>query len=915
MLDFRLLGPVEAHCDGTGVDLGPPKRRTVLAMLLLADGALVTTDRLGEALWHERPPTHARTAVQGHISQLRRQLHPTGRAAIVTAGDGYLLRTPADRVDARRFRTGVQEARRHHRGAPASAVPVLRGALRLWRGPALAGLRPTPLIASLAAELEESRLIAVEELGQALTAAGLAEEAVGLLRGPAGRHPLRESLVAPLLDALLATDRQAAAIALYHDTARRLADELGVDPGPAMTGAYARILAAPGATAGTGSGTSSGTGPGSGEHTEAPAGPARQTEAPAGPARPADAPPPLLLPRSPAGFTGRPRELAALDAVLAAPADAPVCLVTGPAGVGKSALVAHWAQHAAHAFPDGVLFARLGGFAGTVPAADPVFVLRDFLVALGIRPDDVPRNPVAAESLYRTLLRHRRVLVVLDDALNHGQVRPLLPGAAGCATVVTSRDRLEGLIAGDCARPLLIDRLGPEEGAALLAGVLGADRVAAEPDAVAHLVRLCDGLPLALRLTAARLALRPERPLRRAAEELHDERQRLALLAAGDLDLASVLRAGVAQLPAAAAELLGLLAHHLGPDIDLGAAAALPAAAPGETWAALERLVAANLLEERADGRYALHDLVRLYARTLRPAPDPRRILPLLDHYLCGALAASGAAVAGSQPCCALPADVHRPAVEADFADRAAAMAWYATERSTLVAAVGAAADAHHHDRAWRLAVLLWPLVVQQPEVQWDAPLGRALDSAVALGDADAESRVRTLLGWVLTEQGRHEEAARHLESAPDLARRAGDTEGEAIATANLAQLHDRLGDPARAGRGYERAQLLARDAGSPQTHMLTTYHLARHHLNDGRPAEALALARHGLDLAPAEQVPARRAMLTDLCGQALLRLGRPAEAAEHFSCAARLAEQDGFTADAAEYRARAAEAGRPGRA
>ncbi|GAA2260153.1 BTAD domain-containing putative transcriptional regulator [Kitasatospora cystarginea] len=889
MLEFRLLGPVELHRDGAGVHLGPPKRRTVLAMLLLADHALVTTDRLAEALWHEQPPKHAKTTIQGHISHLRRLLHPTGDATIVTAGDGYLLRTPADRIDARRFQAAVLETRLGH-STPASTVPALRQALALWHGPALAGLCTTPLIASLAAELEEARLNAVEVLGQALTTEHLAEEAVFLLRGPANRNPLRESLVAPLLDALLATDRQAEAIELYHRTARLLADELGVNPGPAMARAYARILAAPDAA----------------PHTAAP------VESP-GPAT--DVLRPLLLPRSPAGFTGRERELAVLDDAVKPTRDAPLCLVTGPAGVGKSALVAHWAQHAATAFPDGVLFARLGGFAGTVPAADPASVLRDFLVALGTRPDDVPQNTATAESLYRALLRYRRVLVLLDDALSYDQVRPLLPGATGCATVVTSRNRLESLVAADCARPLLLDRLGPRQGAALLTGVLGSDRVDAEPGAVGCLVRLCDGLPLALRLTGARLAMRPERSLREAAEELYDERQRIALLAVDDVDLASVLRASVAHLPPAAADLLGLLAHHFGPDTDLGAVAALTAATPADARAALERLLAANLLEERAHGRYALHDLVRLFARTLGPVPGPERVLPLLDHYLCGALAASAVAVAGSQPCCRLPENAHPPAVTPVFTDRAEAMAWYARERQSLVAAVATATSAGHHHRAWRLAVLLWPLVVQQPEAEWEAPLGHALASAAELADADAESRVRTLLGWVLGEKGRLEEAARHLELAPDLARRAGDSEGEAIATANLAQVHERLGRVARAGQGYERAALLARDAGSPQTEMLTTYYLARHHLLNGRPSQALALARHGLGLAPEEQVPARRAMLTDLCGQALVALSRHGEAWEHFHRAGRLAEQDGFAADAAEYYARAAETRTPGRA
>ncbi|MEU3569930.1 BTAD domain-containing putative transcriptional regulator [Kitasatospora sp. NPDC036755] len=739
LLDFRMLGPVEVHHNGTAVDLGPPKRRTVLAVLALAHGSLVTVDRLTDALWHERPPTHAKTTIQGHVSRLRRLVHPTGGATIETVGDGYLLHAPTEGIDVRRFRDAVSASRRDHTlqapAAPDSAVPTLRRALALWRGPALTGLCDTPLITSAAAELEESRLSAVENLGHALTCEHRAEDAVAVLRGPVDRHPLRESLVAALLDALLAADRQAAAIRLYHRTARLLADELGVSPGPALARSYARILA----------------GPQPGEHTlPAPRTQPSPRSSPRSLSRPADLPEavlpetahpeaarpvadgvrrPFLLPRRPAGFRGREHELDRLDEAVAPTRDAPVCLVTGPAGIGKSALVAHWAQRAATAFPDGVLFARLDGFVGTAPAADPAFVLRDFLVALGTRPDDLPHSPAAAESRYRELLRDRRVLVLLDDALSYDQVRPLLPDAAGCASVVTSRNRLESLIAADCARPLLLDRLEPRQGAALLADVLGPERVEAEPSAVRRLVWLCDGLPLALRLTGARLATRPERSLREAAEEMRDERQRLALLAAGEFDLASVLRASVGQLPPEAAELLHLLAHHAGPDADLGAVTALAGGDPAAVRAALNRLITANLLEERAQGRYALRDLVRLFARTLGPAPDPDRLLRLLDHYLCGALAA--AAVAG--PGGGLPEDVRPPAGAPAFADRAEAMAWYARERRNLVAAVAAAAAAGHHGRVWRLAALLWPLVIQQTKGEWAAPLGHALASAVQL--------------------------------------------------------------------------------------------------------------------------------------------------------------------------------------
>ncbi|WP_371515571.1 BTAD domain-containing putative transcriptional regulator [Kitasatospora sp. NBC_01300] len=926
MLEFRLLGPVEVRRDGQFVEIGPPKRRTLLAMLLLANDALVTNDRLTDALWGEQPPRHAKTVIQGHVSQLRRLLHPVGPVTIATACDGYLLQTPADRIDGERFRAAVAEARTGD-GAPAG-IPELRKALALWRGPALAGLCGTPPVVAAAAELEEARLGAVEELGQALTAGRRAEEAVAVLRGPADRHPLRESLVALLLDALLSTNRQAEAIELYHRTARLLGDELGVDPGPAMVEAYDRILGPPRAARRR-------------EDTHRPGGPHgqpgglhgqeaadrqeatrrqadahrradghRQADAHRGAGQPGahGLRRPLLLPRRPAGFTGRKRELAALDAAVRHAAhDSPICLVTGPAGIGKSALVAHWAQQASADFPDGVLFARLGGFVDTAPIADPAFVIRDFLGALGIQPDDIPQNTAAAEALYRSLLRNRRLLVILDDALSYDQVRPLLPGAQGCATVVTSRNRLESLVAGDCARPLLLDRLGPGEGEALFARILGPDRVGAEPDAAGRLVRLCDGLPLALRLAAARLAVRPERSLGDAVEELRDGQRRISFLAVDGIDFASVLRVSVDHLPPDAVAVLRLLAHHFGPDIDVAAVAALADDSTAGSRAVLERLVAANLVEERGHDRYALHGLIRLFARSLGPAPGGDRLLPLLDHYLYAALAAASAAVAGSQPCCRLPEDFRTPVSTPVFADREEAMAWYARERRNLVAATAAAAAGRHHHRAWRLALLLWPLVVQQPGADWEAPLGHALGSAVELAEADAESRVRSLLGWVLGQNGRYEEALPHLLRAPDLARRADDTEGEAIATANLAQAREALGDTNLAGLGYERAAQLARRAGSPQTEMLTTYYLARYHLLNERPAKALALAQCALDLAPEDQVVARRAMLLDICGRALATLDRNGEAWHHFDRAGRLAEQDGFNADAADYYARAA--------
>ncbi|EYT84206.1 AfsR family transcriptional regulator, partial [Streptomyces sp. Tu 6176] len=607
----------------------------------------------------------------------------------------------------------------------------------------------------------------------------------------------------------------------------------------------------------------------------------------------ADPPVPQLLPRPPRGFTGRDRELAALGRAVTA-TDAPVCLITGAAGVGKTAFALHWAHQHGAAFPDGRLFADLRGFSDT-PAPDAGTVLREFLLALGVAPQRVPETTAARGALFRTLTDGRRLLVVLDNARSSEQVRPLLPGGDHCVTLVTSRDRLGGLIASDAARPLPLAHLPAADAEALLASVLGEDRIAAEPEAAARLAGLCDGLPLALRVTAARLAQRPQWTLGAMAHELADEHGRLALLDVEDTGVSAALHLTVQQLPEPAARMFRAIGLHTGSDLDRFAASALAGTTPAQAGADLDRLAAAHLLTESVPGRWTPHDLVRLYARHLAPQADPEGLRRLLDHYLFTGLAADAAAEPGSQPCYALPADARRPAATREFDDRSAALAWYAAERPALEGAVAAAAALGLHDRAWRLALVQWPLMLWRITDGWTPLLEAGLASAEHEGDLDAQSRTRALLGWILHEEGRDAEALVHLESAPELAARAGDAISEAIACVNLAAALDATGDSLRAGELMTRAVALADSTCHPATQVLALQHLAQYCLRTGAHEAALAHTLRATELVSPHAVVGR-AQLRILRGEALAGLGRTAEAADEFRQAAAASEAAGFT-------------------
>ncbi|GAA3387633.1 AfsR/SARP family transcriptional regulator [Streptomyces roseoviridis] len=968
-MEFRLLGTVSIAAETGELPLGPAKRRSVLAALLLRANSAVPVDRLIDTVWDEDPPARARTVVQGHVSRLRALFDQGGAGdygvELATHTQAYELRMPEQLLDTHRFDELVQLA--GHQKHPADAVLMLREALALWRGPALTGTVASEPLLVAARALEETRLVTVEQLAAAHGRLGEHAKAAALLRAEAAAHPLRESLAAALMLSLYRAGHQSDALDVYHRTRTQLAEELGVDPGPALRAAYEAVLrglapagqtvpwpeaaygapgphpgpwtdgtsgaAATGAPydglpggghredagpregiphagpAGTGSPgpASSGTGtpglrspgpgfpgaglPGAGASPDggassgdaaSAAGHEDGTAGPAAPAPPA-LPAPDLLPRTPRGFLGRERELAALDAAVDT---ARVALVTGPAGVGKTALALQWAHRRAGDFPDGVLYADLRGFSAD-DGLDALDVLREFLPALGVPPRRIPESPTAAAALYRSLTEDRALLVVLDNVRGADRARPLLPAGAHSATVVTSRLRLGGLVVSELARPVPLGVLGLDESAALLAAAVGTDRVAAEPAAARRLAELCDGLPLALRVTAAQLAARPHWRLADLADELADEQRRLALLSVGGAEedaegagVAAALRLTVQGLPAEAARLFRQMGVAPGTDLDRHAAAALLDGTPAVAAEALDRLCDAHLLSEYAPGRHTVHDLVRLYARSLEPDEDA--LLRLLDHYTLTAMAAARAAEPDDLPCCAAPPDARTPRTAVRFAGRDAALLWYAAERDNLAAAVAAARAAGHHDRAWRLAVLQWPYILWNSHDGWVPLLEDAVDSAARVDDPDAESRARALLGWLLTQDGRLAEALVHLRLAPALAARAGERSSEATALVNLAVALDRTGVTEESLAHTARAAELVRGSGDVMTELLALEHRARQLLAVGDPRGALACAREGLALdgdTVNGLVGIRQSELTATAGAALLDLGRPAEA------------------------------------
>ncbi|MCX4672248.1 NB-ARC domain-containing protein [Streptomyces sp. NBC_01381] len=830
-LEFRLLGPVEALWDGRSLRVGGPKPRALLAALLLRAGHVVPADALVDVVWGEEPPETARALIQTYVSALRRALPEARRGAIETRAPGYVIRPDAGAVDLGRFEElAVAGRRAAAQGDHSAAARLLRDALTLWRGSALGGVGE--VLRSEAVRLDEARRAVLEErIAAELECGGRESELITELKGLVGAHPTNERLRGQLMLALYRVGRQADALAVYEDGRAVLAEELGIDPGPELSRRHGSILRAdPVLLPAEDGGAETG-----------------DVSAPKVPATPRSV---CLLPPAIRDFTGRKAEIAEVVDGLTAPRDATsVVVVSGPAGVGKSALAVKAAHLAMEAFPDGQLYAELQGTGGPLPPGD---VLGRLLRALGAAP---PEHADERADLFRSLVAGRRLLLVLDDAGREAQVRPLLPGSAGCGVLVTSRARLGGLDGARRTDLAVLDEVRSLELLARVTGPQGATDDPAEDAAARRIVTLCGGLPLALRIAGARLTTRRHWTPRVLADRLEDERRRLDELAVGDLEVRASLGLSYESLDHDARTALRRLAV-LGPcDTAPWMVALLVDGAEDEVEEVLERLVDAQLLDwtgtdSAGQSRYRAHDLVRVYAAERAEAEDSVEVrtvavgralaaglrlvervaeeapsgVVVLRPYLGGSASVNrsaggakaewdGTGTQGSGPAAEVGAATTRRALADPFA-------WFEAEADALATAVERAAAFGLHTLACAAATVLCSssFAVGNRFDAWWRSHDAALAAARRAEDRAGEALLLIGLGQLRFEQDRYAEAQDYFRQAEPLCAAIGDLHGQAAALAGLGGNLRELGQLAAAddalGRAVDVFQRLGDDAG-----------------------------------------------------------------------------------------------------
>lgn len=808
---FAVLGPVRVWRDGETRPAGSPQQRALLAALLLRESHTATADELIEDLWGEEPPSQALPAVRTYASRLRKIFDP---GLLLSESGGYALRVESRALDLHVAQEMAQGAERlRDDGDIAAASDLLNRTLGIWDGEPLAGV-PGPYAEAQRVRIEEWRLQLLESRIDMDLTLGRHTEVVAELTALAAAHPLRERLRELLMLALYRSGRQSEALAVYADTRRLLADELGVDPRPQLVELQRSILQADPELV-----TSSHVPP---------------TAWPDEPRRPSQLPAPVP------DFTGHASLVAELTDRLVS-GRSPVLAVSalaGLGGVGKTSLAVHVAHQVRPHFPDGQLYVDLRG--SHSQSVDPAAVLGSFLKSLGAPDSAIPGPLEERAALYRATLEGRRVLVLLDNARDAAQVRPLLPGSDGCAVLITGRSRMLDL-AG--AHLVDLDALSPDEALQLFARIVGEERVAAEREATLEVVEACGLLPLAIRIAASRLAARRTWTVSVIAAKLADERRRLDELQAGDLAVKATFELGYGQLGPAQARAFRLVSLADGPDISLAAAAAVLDLPVEETEDLLESLVGTSLLEADAPGRYRYHSLVRLFARACaerdeQPSEERQKALSrLLDLYLATAARVHAMERPGDRLVEHLESTSHAGLV---FLDRSSAVDWLFVEaecvlacarqstdrlllrravdllwvtrdlsesgafsqqyESTAVAlweAAGALGDAHATGRAALVVAEAQLLAGRFDAVEQQAT--RVLTAAQASGDTQVLRRLSDLRGIVAQYQGRYDDADEHFAHALEGFRSDEDRPGEARVLCNLSRVRLALGDTSRA--------------------------------------------------------------------------------------------------------------------
>ncbi|WP_329117542.1 AfsR/SARP family transcriptional regulator [Streptomyces sp. NBC_01465] len=789
-LRLSVLGPVRAWRDGVRLPLGPVRQQAVLAALALRPGLLVSREQLLDAVWGDRPPQSGHKVLPSHVYGLRKSLDETGAgpAESLIRGErgGYRFVRDGVRLDVADLADRVESARRMKAADDtAGAAGQLLEALGLFDGEPLAGLPGPYAEAERQRLLQRLRTVRIERI-DCLVLLGRHAEALEELVAPSASDPYDESLLALRMRALYGSERQAEALTAYEEMRSRLRDELGVDPGEELRRVYESVLRQDGV---------------------APAGSAPPPSAHATDA----APSPAELPHITRGFAGRFDELAHLDGLLTptrAQGQANTVVISaigGAAGIGKTALAVHWAHQVRDRFPDGQLYVNLHGFDHERPPLTPGEVLELLLRSLGFEASQIPADGEAQARAYRTLTDGRRLLVLLDNAASAEQVRPLLPGSPSCCVVVTSRNRLGDLVARDGARALALDVLLPDEARALLVEALGADRLTAQPDAADELIRLCGGLPLALRVAAARLAGDPGFGVADLVGEM-SEGSRLEALAL-DEDANSPLRVAFSVsygfLAPEAQRLFRLLGLFPGPEFTAPVAAALLDIEPTQARRLLGALAAAHLIDHGATGRYRFHDLLREYARECARAEEAEAdreaaLKRVLIWYVHATRAAAGTWFFPELP------DSLDGGEQRGLPTAAEARAWLEAERANLLAVINhASLHGPHAVAGYLVSSLLGYFWLHLSRATWRSLAQTALEATMAADDLHTQAVMHSILGITQWDQGQPRRAAEHCTRVLEIGRELHWPAAEAMAlgvsgyvdwsTARLDRAYERL--------------------------------------------------------------------------------------------------------------------------
>ncbi|GHH82228.1 SARP family transcriptional regulator [Streptomyces sulfonofaciens] len=853
------MGRVEAiGADGT-IPLGGPKPRTVVAALVLRANAPVTMEQLCDMLWAGSPPASAYANVRSYAARLRQVLNAASGGDRLSHGHrGYTLRVQPGELDLWRFDELVARGRAAMaHGDHGAAAERLRAALGLWRGGAFDGLEHHDTLYTEASRLEETRLSVLEDYAAVRLALGEHEDVVPALKAQTAAHPLRERLWVLLMTAQYQCGRPGDALRSYALARRTLRDELGLDPGAELRQVHRAVLARdlP-------------------PYVPSSAGPAAER-------RSAGVWPVCQLPTATADFVGRER-LLALAATLLVPSNTegsppvvPTVILTGLPGMGKTVAATHIAHRLRGTFPDGQLYVQFDGTReeGRASAA----VLADLLLSIGVPGSAIPEGESQRAALFRSRLAGRRVLVVLDNARDPSQIRPLLPGGDGCAVLITSRARLTAVPG---AHLLDVEPLNDTDGHALLSSIAGAGRLAAEPEATEHLLADCAGLPLALRVAGARLAGNPHRPVRWLADRLADEQRRLGELHADDLAVRACVGTAYHGLAPDSARLFRALGLLPVSEFPHWAPAALMSRAAGQEepddWTndVLDTLVHANLvqadlIDPAGRPRYRMHDLLRAYAAERAAAEEPparqrETVARVLDGWLHRIRRAGGQLVRG--------------AAEADIA-------WLEHERSGLVATVEFAARAGHGERASDLASAMDDIChLCNWWDDWERMARAALHRATADGDRRRIAMAQGSLARAGAGRGRAAEALRWFTSAIEVSDALGERRQAAYLRVycSFATADRGRAEAARADAAAAVSVLSA--LGDLRGTVLALRSLGSALISGHREAEAEQVLRRALEAAERLGEPLALADVLQALAVAELALGRYGAAAGHLS-------------------------------